>query len=339
VLHPLERARRGEREGFARQKRLRRTRSARSSDVIFVRNNPEKTTDAALALLQRRIQQVDDGTRLVINPQEAFLTVDSKDRTFSAWSKAGISCPRHWVVKSDSEDSATLDWLLALLEAHGRLLLRTNNETGSHGLHILDREMSPEQVRRALSEVQKRAATHRRRRCDTRVIAVEYVDARDSDGYATLGRAFVLLDRVIGYFASVSRALEFRVQSMVPEAFERFLEANRRLSETFEASVRTEAIRSVSALGNNLGAVDFLVREGKPVFLEVNPIWGGVPGPYAFGNKGFERLMKEHESYWSKALPNIVENLDVVAFYSNMYEYIGEYADKARSGRIASTGR
>ena len=334
AFRPLERARRGEREGFARQRRLTRTRTPVEADIVFVRNNPEKTTDAALALLQQKIHRVDDGTRLIINPQRDFQTVDSKDRAFSAWTNAGITCPRHWVVRPDS-----LEWLLALIQTEGRLLLRTNNEATSHGLRIVDRDMSPERVERVLRGLQLRESMHRLRRRDTRIIAVEYIDARDRDGYATLGRAFVLLDRIIGYFASVSDKLEFRVKDMVPEVLERFFVANAQLRKSIAGSVGEEIVRSVSSLGNNIGAVDFLVQDGQPVFLEVNPIWGEVPGPYAFGNKDFQQLMQKTESRWSKELPNIVENLDVVSFYTNMYDYIGQYAERTRSERSASTSR
>ena len=49
--------------------------------------------------------------------------------------------------------------------------------------------------------------------------------------------------------------------------------------------------------------------------------------------------MQMTEPRWSKELPNIVENLDVVSFYTSMYEYIGEYAERTRSERSAPKGR
>ena len=90
-------------------------------------------------------------------------------------------------------------------------------------------------------------------------------------------------------------------------------------------------VRSVSTLGHNIGAVDFLLRDDVPVLLEVNPIWGSVPGPYAFGNASFERRVEETESFWTRALPNIVENLDVVAFYRRLYELIADASTKPRA--------
>ena len=169
----------------------------------------------------------------------------------------------------------------------------------------------------------------RRTRRDTRVVAIEYVDARDAAGFAILGRAFVLLDRVINYHAMVSDKLEFRVADMVPEVFERWVEANRELRRRIEhPDFSSQLVRAVAAVGNNIGAVDFLLRDGVPILLEVNPIWGAVPRRYSFGNAGFERMVEQTEDFWSKELPNIAYNLDVVRFYREMYGYIAEYLDR-----------
>ena len=94
-----------------------------------------------------------------------------------------------------------------------------------------------------------------------------------------------------------------------------------------DPAISTEIMRAVTSLGNNIGGLDFLMREGKPVFLELNPVWGGVKGPYDFGNEDFQRLLEKTEDSWSRELPNVVENLDVVEFYRRMYAYIADYAD------------
>ena len=50
-----------------------------------------------------------------------------------------------------------------------------------------------------------------------------------------------------------------------------------------------------------------------------------------------ERKLEETEDYWSKELPNLVENLNVVEFYRGMYEQIADYADRMPSGTTPST--
>ena len=326
----VELGRRGELEGFAQQSRLSLAEDLHDADVVFVRNCPERTSDRALRAIQGMIAEVDDGTRLVINPPKSFHTFDSKERAFATWEAAGVACPRHWMLPSAARDplgTAALDLIQGLLEKMPRLLLRTNNETGSNGLHVVDGSTPRPQILRLVLWLRARAGVLKSIRNDTRVIVVEYIDARDGDGYATLGRAFVLLNRVIGYFAAVSDELEFRVSKMVPDAFERFVEANKRLRQLVEdPAIASQLVRAVSSLGNNIGALDFLVRNGKPVFLELNPLWGEVPGPYAFGNQRFQDLLRQTEERWRRELPNVVENLDVAGFYRQMYDHIGQFA-------------
>jgi len=329
----LEKHRRGELAGLRSQPRTRRTRIPTRADVISVRNKPENTTDAELEELTRFVERYEDGTRLVINPPKSFLLCDSKDRAFSAWSAHGLVCPRHWVLETDPddpEDFACAEQVRALLETESRILLRTNNEAGGQGLYVVDREMSPKGLLEVIRVLKERTARLRRIRRDTRIIAVEYVDAHDSDGYTALHRAFVLFDRVVGYFAVVSDRFNIHPWDMTFEVFDRWLEANRELRGLIEASgAASDIVRAVQVLGNNIGAVDFLVREGVPTVLEVNPLWGTVPqARFAFGDEAFEAHLEATEDSWSKELPHIAENLDPDGFYHRMYGTIAERADQ-----------
>ena len=318
-------------DGLRGEPRLRRTLIPGRSDIIFARNRPERTTDSDLAAITRLIERYDDGRRLVINPQSSFLLADSKDRSYDAWSRAGLQCPRHWVLETDPDDPADLGCVeraLALLESHPRILLRTNNEWGGRSTHFVDRETPTDRVREILLQLKKHLTRWRHTRSDTRILAVEYVDTRDAGGYAILTRAYVVLDHVFNYHVVVSDRMNIHMHDMTPECYERWLEANREVRRMFaDPAISTEIMRAVTSLGNNIGGLDFLMREGKPVFLELNPVWGGVKGPYDFGNEDFQRLLEKTEDSWSRELPNVVENLDVVEFYRRMYAYIADYAD------------
>ena len=96
-------------------------------------------------------------------------------------------------------------------------------------------------------------------------------------------------------------------------------------------------VLAVAAVGNNTGAVHFLLRDGAPILLEVNPIWGAGPRRYSFGNAGFERLVEQTENFWSKELPNIAYNLDVVRFYREMLR-LYRRVPRPRIPPIRSTG-
>jgi len=88
-------------------------------------------------------------------------------------------------------------------------------------------------------------------------------------GFGDVGRACVLLDRVINYYAMVSDRLEFRAANMVPEVFERWVEANRELRRRFDQpDFSSQLVQAVAAVGNNTGAVDFLLRDGRRLLVE-----------------------------------------------------------------------
>ncbi len=320
--HRLEKHRRGELEGLRAQPRARRTYRPDKAQVIFARNMPERTSDRQLDELQAFVDPWSNGTHLQINPLDAFHTVDSKDRAFQAWSEAGLPCPRHWQLHSVGQVSS-------LLEAHPRLVLRTNNETQSLGMHVVDRDTSASELTQIVHSLGMRAALMQSRRRDTRAIAVEYIDPRDADGYATLARVFALFDKIIGYFAVVSDEPIFRVTYQRVETYDRWIAANQALRDLVEDPRRGSAIvKAVSSLGTNIGAVDLLLEEGSPIFLEVNPLWGSVPGPYAFGDEDFKAQLREREPHWSRELPNITDNLDVVGFYQRMYGLIADQAER-----------
>jgi hypothetical protein len=331
-FYRIEQTRAGELEGFRAEPRLKRTLIPGRSDIIFARNWPEGTTDTQLAEIVRRIERYDDGRRLIINPQSSFHLADSKDRSFDAWSRAGLECPAHWVLETDPDDPddlACVEQALALLETHPRILLRTNNEWESRGLYFVERGTTPDRVREILLQLKERVARWGKARSDMRILAVAYVDTRDSEGYGSVFRAYVLLDHVFGYRAMVSKQLDFHLFDMAPDCFERWVEANRELTNMIEdPAFSSKLVRAVTALGNNIGALDFLVRDGEPVFLELNPMWAGFHGPYDMGNEGFQRLLEKTEDRWSKELPNVVELLDVVDFYRRMYAYIADHAER-----------
>ena len=36
-----------------------------------------------------------------------------------------------------------------------------------------------------------------------------------------------------------------------------------------------EILKAVASLGCNLGAIEFFIENNKPIFIELNPMWGG----------------------------------------------------------------
>lgn len=45
-----------------------------------------------------------------------------------------------------------------------------------------------------------------------------------------------------------------------------------------------EILKAVASLGCNLGAIEFFIENNKPIFMELNPMWGGHASINGFGD-------------------------------------------------------
>ena len=81
-------------------------------------------------------------------------------------------------------------------------------------------------------------------------------------------------------------------------------------------------LKSAHSLGCNLGAVEFFIKNEKPILLELNPMWGGHASKHGFGNTGFQNYLKENRSDLEKEILNVYNFMDRRSYYKNLYEHI-----------------
>ena len=109
----------------------------------------------------------------------------------------------------------------------------------------------------------------------------------------------------------------------------RFIEINESLCNRIP-DLKETLLRSAKSLGCNLGAVEFFLHDGKPIFIELNPMWGGHASIHGFGNEKMRTYLIENRKILEKRIPNIYNFMDRRAYYKKLYEFIHDHINSPR---------
>ena len=318
----IENKRKLEVEAFYSLKTIERTFSMKKADILFFRNKPEDTTDQDFNLLSRRIENVDN--KLIINDINSFYNYDSKDRSFKIWQENGLSCPDFISFSNDyinNKRNEMLDRAEQFYKKYKKIIIRTNNETGSKGLHVIEKK---EDLYLAINQLIIRLDKKNIKSKDTKIICVQYLETENKDNYNELYRVHILFDKVLSYYVATSKKKEFHQAEMKIDDVDKFIEANNRF-EKILPKIKEKLISSITSLGNNIGAIEFFMINGEPYFIELNPMWGGAAGRTGFGNLEMRNYIQSQENELYDIIPNIYNWLDYESYYKKMYSTINDY--------------
>ncbi len=316
----LENSRLDEVAGFKQSANTKRIHFSSASDIIFVRNKPESTNDACYQRINRKLQKIRDN-KIIINDINAFYNYDSKDRSFSIWEKNGVKSPAYIVLQKDKQSgnyNKSIEQLLKFKEKYKTILLRTNNETGSRGMVILNENTEVSEILKIIDNLDQRVQKRIKRRNDTKIIAVQFIDTKSDDGFYTIYRAHVLNDEVLSYYGLPSKKLSFHARDLKIEGMEKFISTNQELGKIMdERKLDKLLFKAMNSLGCNLGAIEFFLVNGSPIFLEINPMWGGK---HVFGNQEFNNYLLKNKKTLQKEIPMIYKWLSSKEYYQYFYE-------------------
>ena len=82
---------------------------------------------------------------------------------------------------------------------------------------------------------------------------------------------------------------------------------------------------TAEALGCNIGAVEFLLKNTEPVFIEFNPMWGGNASKLGFGSEDLRNYLENNRDSLENRIPNIYQFTDYKHYYKSLYEGIHNY--------------
>ena len=299
------------------------TRFISSADAIWVRVRPEFTIDEEVDRINKRLKPFRQ-KKTIINDTKSFYNYDSKDRTFEIWTNKNIKCPEFLSFSSHDAENNTdniLNKIKIFIDKHGKVFLRTNNETAANGMFLLDKESSKELIKENLHKLIYRCKLFFKKRKDTRIILVEFIQPEKREKYIDLYRVHILLGNILSYYAVTAKLDIFHNCDMDKSSLDRFINLNESMQKIVEKH-KNIILRASESLGCNLGAIEFFIKDDKPVFLEFNPMWGGQASKLGFGDGQFQSYLLTNRKRLIEKIPNIYSFLDYKNYYKKLFETI-----------------
>jgi glutathione synthase/RimK-type ligase-like ATP-grasp enzyme len=310
-----------EKPAFENTSSLKQVFSPQQADIIFFRNKPEGTKDADIRRMEKSLSKAKPNA-LIINPIQAFETYDSKDLTFTAWRKADLQTPDFIVLPSD--EKLAMAELNAFRQKYAQVILRTNNETGGKGMQMLSSADSVETVHQKINEQRQHIKILQKKGVSTRLMAVEFADTADAKGYRATYRAHTVCGKILCYYGITSPKPFIHSRDMLPTDYDQFVEVNRLFHvQMQEKRWDSEIIKAVESLGCQVGAVDFLLKNNQPVFLEVNTMWGFR---HKMGSDALWKMIEANRWQLESIIPTVYAWYYPLGTYHQMYEIIAETA-------------
>ena len=329
-LSHLENRRHKESEGLKEAShRIVQTRFISQADSIWVRVRPEFTTDKEVIRINERLEPYRK-EKTIINDTSSFYNYDSKDRTFGIWEKEKIPCPKFLPISpidADNDIDSTITRIKEFIDENGKVFLRTNNETAANGMSLLDRDTSKKEITEKLQTLINRCKSFLQKRKDTRIVLVQFIKPQADQNFNDLYRVHILLGKVLSYYVVTADLDVFHNCDMDLNNLNRFIKLNTSISEVVEMHKMT-IIRASEVLGCNLGAIEFFIRDGKPIFLEFNPMWGGQASKIGFGNSKFQSYLVENKKDLLEKIPNVYFFLNYKNYYKDLFKNIHYHCSK-----------
>ena len=326
-LSHLENRRKYEPEGLQDAKdKIKQVRLIQNADVIWVRVRPEHTNDKQRETIEKRLKKVRNKT-VVINDISVFDNYDCKDITFEIWKKQGIDCPNHLTMEpriNQNNFDQMVDEISDFIQRYKKVFLRTNNETASLGMHTLTTSSTKNEIKNSLVSLIDRCKKHQSERRSTKLMIVEFSEKHREDQYADLYRVHVLFGKIISFYAVTNRKDIFHNIDMSMKEIDRFIMLNEQLPNKI-SMLEPEILKAVASLGCNLGAIEFFIENNKPVFIELNPMWGGHASINGFGDDQMRSYLNDNRGTLEKRIPNIYNFMDYRPYYKRLYELIHQH--------------
>ena len=298
-------------------------RSINNADIIWVRVRPEFTTDSERIKIEKRIHSRRGNTH-IINDISVFDNYDCKDTTFSIWKDNNINCPDFLSFTLDDlarSFDKCINNVQAFIRKHSKVIIRTNNETGGNGMYILESKCSKKEIIDVLTILRIRCKTFIKKRSSTRIMCAQFIDSDNPDELIDLYRVHISHGKIISYYAVTSRLDVFHSIDMNIDDKNKFISINEYLCSNI-SDMEQKILPTAEALGCNIGAVEFLLKNNEPVFIEFNPMWGGEASKVGFGDKKIQSHLAVNKKELAKHIPNIYSFLDYKAYYKKLFESI-----------------
>lgn len=313
----IDRARVSEEQGLALSS-LSFTPNILTADIIHTRLNPERTSDWALKRAHMAERQAKESA-IVLNSSSYFRNYAEKTRCFMLWQKNDIPHPHFETWSPWRSKRIQLQTIAKLLSTYGSLYLRTSNEDSGKGIYFLQREMTKSQISSVIRSLRVRSLVNKVSR--SQILAVAPVNTQNADGISHVYRVHVSCNQILGGYALVGTGAVIHAKDQRLENWQAYVEHNAILKNILnEESFRNKVLDAVKVLQADVGAIEFFLVDGKPIFLEFNPLWGGI---HRFGDSSFHEHLTANLQIEELSL--VKRWLSPSTFYKTMFESFALY--------------
>ena len=160
-------------------------------------------------------------------------------------------------------------------------------------------------------------------------MGTEFIQSDKDSDYQDLYRVHTLFGNILSFYAVTSKKEIFHNMDMDERDMNRFIDLNEDLCNKID-SLKEIVLNAVKALNCNLGAVEFFLVNEKPIFIELNPMWGGHASIHGFGNEKMRTYLIENRKVLEKRIPNIYNFMDRRAYYKKLYEFIHDHINSPK---------
>ena len=312
----LENSRNKEINGINNLPNLKITNSITKSDIIFIRNKPESTTDKQVKKIESLIKNF-RSNKIIINDIKDFDSIDNKDITFNIWKQKNISCPEHSILNPlDIEESIQIiNGMLAIKES---VLLRINNRTGGTAMQKIDISTPKKLVKEYLKKLSIDVLNYRSERALTNLLAVEHIN-NGNNIYTHAFRAHILNNEIISFYVAISKTLVVSMTKLENADLDEFVRINTYFSNLLKNKTFKDKILNAMNSISNMGAVDFLIVNDEPIFLEINPMWKGNFFEKNYGNNKVLNKWFYKTPEIENKIPNIFEFKYPIKYWEKFY--------------------
>jgi len=312
----LENSRNQELAGIRKIPNIKIINSKKKADIIFVRNKPESTTDKQVQKINSVINP-HRKDKLVINDIKDFNKIDNKDITFTIWKNNDVRCPDYCVLNPLNMDQS-IEQITTMLLKKGSILLRINNRTGGTAMKKIDSNFEKQNIIQQLEKLSTKVIDYRQARALTNLIAVEHIN-NGKGNYTHAFRAHILNDEIISFYVAISKSLVVSMTKLEDGDLNEFIRINLKFAELLnDDSFKREILKAMSSI-TNMGAVDFLLVDDKPIFLEINPMWKGNFFEKNFGDNQILLDWFYKKPGLEKIIPNVFQFKNPIEYWKNFY--------------------
>jgi hypothetical protein len=205
-----------------------------------------------------------------------------------------------------------------MLKYKESVLLRINNRTGGTAMQKITTHYSKDQIYESLKKLNVKVLNYKKHRTLTNLLVVEHINNGNAT-YTHAYRAHILNNQIISYYVAISKTLVVSMSKLESSDLNEFIKVNSEFTDLLKIKSFKDKILNAMSSISNMGAVDFLVVNNEPIFLEINPMWKGNFFEYKFGNNKVLLDWFYNKPELENKIPNVFKFKNPIQYWENFY--------------------